>query len=60
MNVGGFFEHQNKTSDTDSYKGLFLTGRAAQVNVITMKKDFEQWSQLHVFKCPIVHVLSSS
>ena len=25
MNVGGFFEHQNKTSNTDRYEGYFLT-----------------------------------
>ena len=60
MNVGGFSEHQNKTSDTDRYKGYFFTARVSQVNVNTMKRIFEQRSQLHVAKCLIVHVLSSS
>ena len=60
MNVGGFSEHQNKTSDTDRYKRYFFTARISQVNVNTMKKIFEQWSELQVAKCLIVHVLSSS
>ena len=60
MNVGGFSEHQNKTSDTNRYKGYFLTARVSQVNVKTMKRIFEQWSELQVAKCLIVHVLSSS
>ena len=60
MNVGGFSEHQNKTSDTDRYKGYFLTPRFFQVNVNTMKKNFEQRSEMKVAKCLIVHVLCSS
>ena len=60
MNVGGFFEHQNKTSDTDRYKGYFFTARVSQVNVSTMERIFEQWSELQVAKFLIVHVLSSS
>ena len=60
MNVGGFSEHQNKTSDTNRYKGYFFTARVSQVNVNTMKRIFEQWSKLQVAKCLIVHVLSSS
>ena len=38
-------------------KGIF---RVFQVNVKTMKTIFEQRSELHVAKCLIVHVLSSS
>ena len=60
MNVGGFSEHQNKTSDTDWYKRYFFTARISQVNMNTMKRYFEQWSELQVAKCLIVHVLSSS
>ena len=60
MNVGGFSEHQNKTSDTDRYKGYFLTARVSQVNVNISKRISEQWSELQVAKCLIVHVLSSS
>ena len=60
MNVGGIFEHQNKTSDTDRYKGHFFTARVSQVNVVTMKWIFEQRPELQVAKCLIVHVLSSS
>ena len=59
MNVGGFYEHQNKTGDTDRYKGYFFTARVSQVNVNTVKKVFEQRSELQVAKCLIVHVLSS-
>ena len=33
MNVGGFSEHQNKTSDTDRYKRYFFFARVSQVNV---------------------------
>ena len=36
MNVGGFSEHQNKTSDTDRYNGFFFAARVSQVNVNTM------------------------
>ena len=60
MNVGGFSEHQNKTSDNDRYKGYFFTARVSQVDVKTMKRVFEQRSELQVAKCLIVHVLSSS
>ena len=60
MNVGSFSEHQNKTSDTDRYKWYFITARVSQVNVNTMKRIFEQRSELQVAKCLIVHVLSSS
>ena len=60
MNVGGFSEHQNKTSDTDRYKGFFLPARVSQVTVNTVKRIFEQRSELQVAKCLIVHVLSSS
>ena len=60
MNNGGFSEHQKKTSDTDRYKGYFFTARISQVNVNTMKRIFEQRSELHVAKCLLVHVLSSS
>ena len=59
MNLGGFSEHQNKTSDTDRYKGYFFTARVSQVSVKTMKKYFEQLSESQVAKCLIVHVLSS-
>ena len=60
MNVGGFSEHQNKTSDTDRYKRYFFTARVSQINVNTMKRIFYQWSELQIAKCLIVHVLSSS
>ena len=60
MNVGGFSEHQNKTSDTDRYKGYFFTALVSRVNVNTVKKIFEQRSELQVAKSLIVHVLSSS
>ena len=59
MNVGGFCEHQNKTSNTNRYKGYFFTARVSQVNVNTMKSIFEQRSELQVAKCLIVHILSS-
>ena len=60
MNIGSFSEHQNKTSDTDRYKSYFFTTLVSQVNVNTMKRIFEQRSELHVAKCLVVHVLSSS
>ena len=60
MKVGSFSEHQNKTSDTDRYKSYFITARVSQVNVNTMKRIFEQRSELQVAKCLIVHVLFSS
>ena len=46
MNVGGFSEHQNKTGDTRRYKGIFFTTRVSQVNVNTVKRIFEQRSEL--------------
>ena len=58
-----FLEHQNKTSDTDRYKRCFFTARVSQVNVNTMKRIFEQRSELQVAKCLIVliwYVLPSS
>ena len=60
MNVGGFSEHQNRTSDTDRYKGYVFTARVSQVNVNTIKRIFEQRSELQVAKCLMVHELSSS
>ena len=60
MNVGGFSEHQNKTSDTNRYTGYFFTARVSQGNVNTMKRIFEQLSELQVAKCLIVLVLSTS
>ena len=59
MKVGGFSEHQNKTSGTNRYKGYFFTARVSQVKVNTMKRIFEQRSELQVAKCLIVHILSS-
>ena len=59
MKIEGFSKHQNKTSDTDRYKGCFFTARVFQVNVNTMKSIFEQCSELQVPECLIVHVLSS-
>ena len=56
MNV----EHQNKTSDTDRYKRYFYTARVSQVNLNTLKRIFEQRSEMQVAKCLIVHVPSSS
>ena len=46
MIVGGFSEHQNKTNDTNRYKGYFFTARVSQVNVNTVKRIFEQRSEL--------------
>ena len=48
MSVGGFSEHQNKTSDTDKYKKFFLTARVSQDNMNTTKKFFEQRSELQL------------
>ena len=53
MNLGGFSEHQNKTSDTDRYKVYFFTSRVSEVNVIIKKCFFEQRSEL---KVATVHV----
>ena len=60
MIVGGFSKHQNKMSDTDRYKGYFFTARVSQVNMNTMKRIFEQRSDLQVAKCLVIHVLFSS
>ena len=46
MNVGCFSKHQNKTSDTDRYKGYFFTRWVSQIDVYTMKRIFEQRSKL--------------
>ena len=37
MNVGGFCEYQNKTTDTDRYKKDFFTACVSQVNVNATK-----------------------
>ena len=50
MKVGGFSEHQNNASDTDRYNGYFFTARVSQVIVKTVKRIFEQRSQLQVAK----------
>ena len=60
MKVGGFSEHQNKTSVTDRQKGFLSTARVTQVNVNTMKKVFEKRFELQVAKYLIVIVLSSN
>ena len=60
VNVGGFSQHQKKTSDTDMYKRYFFTARVSQVNVNAMKRIYEQRSELQVAQCLKVHVLSSS
>ena len=60
MNLGGLSEHQSKTSDTNRYERFLLTARVSQVKMNTMKKIFEQRSELQVAKCLIVHVLSSN
>ena len=60
MNVGGFSEHQDNTSDIDRYEGYSFITRVSQVNMNTMKRLFEQRSELQVAECLIVHVLSSS
>ena len=41
MNVGGFSEHRNKTSDTYRNKGYFFTARVSQVKLNTLKEVFE-------------------
>ena len=60
IDVGGFSTHQNMKSDTDIYKGYYFIARVFEVNVNTMERISEQRSELHVAKCLIVHVLSSS
>ena len=59
MNVGGFFEHQNKMMMPTNRECVF-TARVSQVNVNTMKGIFEQRFELQAAKCLIVLVLSSS
>ena len=46
MSVGGFSKHQNKTSDTDRYKGFIFTKWVSKIDVYTMKRVFEQGSKL--------------
>ena len=58
MNVGGFPEYHSRMSDTDRHRGYFFTAHVSQVIVITMKRIFEQWSELQAAKCLIVHELS--
>ena len=60
MNVGGFSEHQNKTSDTDRQKGYFFTAGVSQVKVNTMKRIFEQWFERQVAKYLKIHLQFSS
>ena len=60
MNIGAFSKHQSKMSDTDRYKEYFITTRVTQTKVNTIKRIFEQWSELQVAKCLMVHVLSSN
>ena len=59
MSIGGFSKHQNKTSELDRYEKSFFTARISLVNVNTIKKFFEQWSELKVTKGVIVHVVST-
>ena len=42
VKVGSFFELQNRTSDTDRYKGYFFTACVSQVILNTIKRIFEQ------------------
>ena len=60
MKVGIYFKHQNKTSDTNRYKGYSFTARVSEVNMDTMKRISERRFELQVAKGLIVHVLSSS
>ena len=46
MIAGGFSKHQNKSSDADRYKRYISTARVFQINVITMRRIFEQRSEL--------------
>ena len=46
MNLGRFFEYQNKWSDTDRYKGYFFTARIPQVIVNIVKRISEQRFEL--------------
>ena len=60
MNVDCVSKNQNRTIYIDRYKEYVFTVPVSQVNVKTMKKVLEQWSELQVAKCRIVHILSSS
>ena len=60
INVGGFSEHQNKTSDADRYYAYLFTARVSRVNVNSMNRIFEQRFEWQFAKYVIVHVLSSS
>ena len=46
INVEHLSKHQNKPSDTDRYKGYFFFRRVSQINVYTMKRNFEERSKL--------------
>ena len=46
MNVGRLFKYQNKSSDTDRYKGFFCTRYVSEIDVYTMKSVFDQRSKL--------------
>ena len=59
MNIGGFSDIETRRVIPTDTKVVFTT-RVSQVNVKTMKRIFEQRSELQVAKCLIVHVLSSS
>ena len=50
MNIGGLHKRHNKTSDTDRYKGYFLTAHVSQVNANSMERIFEQRYELQVAK----------
>ena len=56
MNVGGFFKHQKMLSDTDRYKGDFFIARVSEVKKKTMKRIFEQRSELQLAECLMVQV----
>ena len=60
MKVVGSIEHQDKTSDTERYKGFFFTARVSEVNVNTRKRIFEQRSELYFTKGLVVLKVSSS
>ena len=59
-NVGGFYNYGIKTRDANEYKKYFSTARVSQVIVKTMKKIFQQWSELYVFEAPTVQLVCSS
>ena len=60
MNVGGFSEHQRKTSDTYRYKECFFNAPFSQVSLNAKERIFDQRSELQVAKSLLVHVRSSS